>query len=195
MNINAVKGALLVLLAVLIGVVVLARGLDAPDVATTATGGAGDRNASSTPPAPTTTEASSTTTQPPTPVVSETTTTTPPAPTTTQPTPTVHSRSEVRVLVANSTDVCGAAGYQTNALSAAGYVTKTPVNANADVQLDGSVAYYEPDYSADAQVIASEIGLAHVNLSPMPSTLPVEDLQDAHVLIVIGNDSLAKETC
>lgn len=192
MNINAVKGALLVLLAVLIGVVVLARGLDSPDMTTTATGETSNGDATSAPPAPTTTEAPAATT---TLVVSTTETTTPPTTTTTQPPPVAHSRSEVRVLVANSTDVCGAAGYQTNLLSAAGYVTKQAVNTKSEVQLDGSIAYYEPDYSADAQVIASEIGLALVNLAPMPSDLPVEDLQDAHVLVVIGNDSLAKETC
>ena len=192
MNINAVKGALLVLLAVLIGVVVLARGLDSPDMTTTATGETGSGDATSAPPAPTTTA----TPAPPPPVVVTTTeTTAPTTTTTTQPLPVAHSRSEVRVLVANSTDVCGAAGYQTNLLSAAGYVTKQAVNTKPGVQLDGSIAYYEPDYSADAQVIASEIGLALVNLAPMPSDLPVEDLQDAHVLVVIGNDSLAKETC
>lgn len=187
---NVVKGALLVLFAVLIGVVVLARGLDAPD----SNQGANVQTSAQS----TTTQATETTNaaqpapvSPPVSVTQPTTTTIPPPPP--PPTPLPRDRAQVRVQVANSTNACGAAGALTRKLSAAGFNTLGAINASPE--REASFAYYTEGYEVDAQVVAGEAPLDFANIRPMPNELISEDVDDPHVLVVIGNDDLAQDSC
>jgi type IV secretory pathway VirB10-like protein len=210
---NAVRGAIIVVIALVIGVVVLARGLDEPDtgnapvettdttVATTTTSTPAPPPADPEPPTPTGSQPASTDSAPPAPP------TPPEAPTegippaspddmiagsAPAPSPT-HNRHEVRVLVSNGSGECGAAGGLATSLSAQGFNVLPAVNA--DNPADTSAIYYVEQYGADASVVASLLaGVDTSQVLPMPSSPPT-DPGDAHVLIHIGRDDLAQATC
>ena len=101
--------------------------------------------------------------------------------------------STIGVLVANGTDVTGAAGRLSGELNAANYVTLPPRNASPQT---GSAFYYRAGYEVDARCIARLLGESEKPLWPMPDPPPggltLESLGNAFVLILIGLDSLAQ---
>lgn len=101
--------------------------------------------------------------------------------------------SDIGVLVANGTDVSGAAGRLSGELNAANYVTLPPHNASPQT---GSAFYFRAGYEVDAQCIARLLGESEKPLFPMPDPPPggltLESLGNAFVLILIGPDSLAQ---
>lgn len=101
----------------------------------------------------------------------------------------LHPPAEVRVLVANGTTVAGAAGQTSNQLQTdRGYNGLTPTNTTAGVSIDSSSIYYAPGYELDARQIAQILNAAPEAVAPMPADPPVGDLQEAHVLVVLGPD-------
>lgn len=94
--------------------------------------------------------------------------------------------SQVKVLVANGSSVNGAAGTQTDQLEALGYVTATPTNASERVP--ASIVYYTAGFEAEARQLAETLGLADTAVQMLPAVAPVDDLQLANVLLVIGPD-------
>lgn len=110
------------------------------------------------------------------------------SPTTVPTTVPVRAPSEVKVLVANGSDVNGAAGVQTNALKALGYVTGNPGNA---ARVPATVVYFTAGYEAEAAELATAIGAPDTAVQPMPTPAPVDDLALSNILVVIGPD-LAK---
>lgn len=203
---NALRGAIVVVLALVIGVVVLARGLDEPDsddpVQTTDTTAA------------TTTSATEAAVAEPAPAAQEPP---PPPPEAAPPPPPpaddippempddmvvestpapaaspTHSRNEVRVLVANGTSVCGAAGRLATSLSAQGFNVMPATNA--DSAADASAIYYVEQYGADAGVVATMLQVDLSRVLPMPAS-PLTAPGDAHVVIHIGADDLAQPNC
>ena len=101
--------------------------------------------------------------------------------------------STIGVLVANGTDVSGAAGRLSGELNTANYVTLPPVNASAQTS---SAFYYRAGYEVDAQCIADLLGVGSGPFFPMsdppPGGVTLEMLGNAYVLILIGPDSLAQ---
>ncbi|WP_419849956.1 LytR C-terminal domain-containing protein [Candidatus Poriferisocius sp.] len=101
--------------------------------------------------------------------------------------------STIGVMVANGTDVTGAAGRLSGELNAANYVTLPPHNASPQT---GSAFYYRAGYEVDAQCIARLLGESEKPLwlmpDPPPGGLTLETLGNAFVLILIGPDSLAQ---
>jgi len=93
--------------------------------------------------------------------------------------------SEVKVLVANGSGTNGAAGGTTDALEALGYVTATPTNAE---RVPSTIVYFTEGYEAEARSLAEAIGAPDAGVTPMPAVAPVDDLQLANVLVVIGPD-------
>ncbi len=202
---NALRGSIVVVVALVIAVVVLARGLDdaetsdTPDTTTT-TAGAQPASPAASPsdPVPAPKPPPQTVAQPPAPppvvdpippdIEDLQPIETPIAP----PTPPTHNRDEVRVLVANGTSVCGAAGRVATSLSAQGF-NVLPA-ANADNAADSSVLYFVEGYGADAGVLASLLQVDSAQVQPMPATPPT-DPGDAHVLVYIGGDDLAQPNC
>ena len=196
-NQMALKGVVLVLALIAAGAFVLARGLDDGDSDSTVvpptaeavpepveTPDLSENPLDSRSPAPSPGEF-------PTPA---------PAPETTSPTATPPSEdlecrnpSEIGVLVANGTDVRGAAGRLSGELNAANYVTLPPVNASRQT---GSAFYYLDRYKVDAQCIADVLDESEKPLWPMPDPPPggitLDTLGNAYVLILIGPDSLAQ---
>ena len=204
-NQMAIKGVVLVLALIAAGAFVLARGLDddaaepvstaptaeatmeaeeIPDPVGTPADDGGEEAAATPAPEPAATEA---------PV-------TEPAPEVTQapavpPDEELECRdpSTIGVLVANGTDVTGAAGRLSGELNAANYVTLPPHNASPQT---GSAFYYRAGYEVDAQCIARLLGESEKPLWPMPDPPPggltLESLGNAFVLVLIGPDSLAQ---
>lgn len=93
--------------------------------------------------------------------------------------------SEVKVLVANGSGTDGAAGGATDALEALGYVTGTPANAE---RVPSTVVYFTEGYEREAEALAEAIGAPPTSVTPMPAVAPVDDLQLANVLVVLGPD-------
>ncbi len=99
----------------------------------------------------------------------------------------LHPTAEVRVLVANGTTVAGAAGATREQLvTSQGYNGLAPTNTTSAV--DESAIYYVPGYELDARQIAQLLNASPQSVQAMPADPPVEDLAEAHVLVVLGPD-------
>jgi hypothetical protein len=93
--------------------------------------------------------------------------------------------AEVKVLVANGSGVDGAAGGATDALEALGYVTGTPANAD---RVQATIVYFTTGFESEADALAAAIGAPAESVTPMPAVAPVDDLQLANVLVHLGPD-------
>lgn len=188
----AVRGLLLVLVAVVVGVLLL-RSVDDPDeviVADTAPPVEPGDTLPSAAPAPASTAAVPTTngetvTTIATPVTAEVTTTTAAEVGGFQP----RQAAEVSVQVANSTTVRGAAGRTTDRFKAANYITKKPTNY-VGTPLDRTRVYHQPGSLLEARVIAGVLNLdADNDVFPMlQDTSAVQDFETPDVLIALGTD-------
>ena len=196
----ALKGVVLVLALIAAGAFVLARGLDDDDGEPTTTTAQPTAEATAEPeetPEPGETPSGNgqaTAAPAPEATASE------PSPVVTQP-PAIppdeelvcRDPSTIAVLVANGTDVTGAAGRLSGELNAANYVTQPPHNASPQT---GSAFYYRAGSEVDAQCIARLLGESEKPLWPMPDPPPggltLEALGNAYVLILVGPDSLAQ---
>lgn len=106
-----------------------------------------------------------------------------------------HAPDTVKVLVANGGNITGAASVATGTLAARNYVmldaTNSPENAET------TTVYYEPEYQPDAEAIAQILSVSPTAVQPMPATEPGPsgvDARGAHVLVVLGNDPVAEGT-
>lgn len=190
----APRAFLLIGVAVVIGLVLLWKGLDtspsgqapapaapaptteAPDPGSSSGGsgdaGSGDADSSATP----TTAATATTAAP--------TTTAPPV----EPT---HAPNEVKVLVANGSGVSGAAGKVTDMLSPLGWAMESPANAD---KTSVSGIYYKVGYARDARVIQEHFGedpniLQQVPTGGLAVPANAEDrVANADIVIILGSD-------
>ena len=185
MNI-AGKGVLLIIAVITVGIIVLNQGFDKDNSATSA-------------PVPSTQEPQATEDQ--NQEIEEETTTPSEAVSEensggeenegSQPTSTsvLHPPAEVRVLVANGTDVTGAAGATLDTLVAnAGYNGVGAVNDLGEEVLLETFIYYAQGYDLDAQNVRLIINADSNNVLPLPETLPIDDLSDANVLVHVGAD-------
>ena len=108
--------------------------------------------------------------------------------TTTAPQP--HPPTQVKVAVANGSGVQGLAGRLRLQLSSAGYNTIIPA-LNAPATVPATTIYYIAGYAPDATAIATgQLSLPASDIKPMPSPAPVpQALTDgAEVLVVAGAD-------
>lgn len=157
------RGALLVAVAVLIGVLLLARGLDSGDLVASGRDDDGGEQTEGTSPGGT---------------ASSTTSTSAAA---------VRPPSEVRVLVANGSGVPGVAGQRSDALGAAGYVTLEPANA---APTPTTQVLFVEGFQSEASAVATALGFAPTAVQPLPDPPPVDPL-DANVVVVLGQDTEA----
>ena len=101
----------------------------------------------------------------------------------------VRSPSEVKVLVTNGTTTSGVAAKINSRLQPIGYQLGTPGNTTtASAQ---STVQYVAGYEAEAQAVASSLGLASSAVIPMATPAPVADIQAANVIVVIGSELAA----
>ncbi len=192
----AVRGLLLVLVAVVVGVLLL-RSVDDPDevVATDTTPVAepGDTLPAVTqPPATTGAPADGGTTDVDTVSTVVVATTTPTATDTTsadaepfQPRP----AAEVSIQVANSTTVRGAAGRLTDRFKTLSYITKSPTNY-LGAPLERTRIYYQPGSLLEARAIAGVLELDADNdvFTMLADTSAVQRFETPDVLLTLGSD-------
>ncbi|RMH81382.1 MAG: LytR family transcriptional regulator [Actinomyces sp.] len=181
----ATRGILLILVAVAIGVFLLARGFDEPGTSAVEAVPA-DQAATTT--APTDTGEA----QPVDDIGTQTATT---APTTSQPATaaTKLPPAQVKVVTANASGVAGAAGRAKDKLVAAGYVAEAK---NAVARTDASAIYYREGYGENAKEVASLLGAPATIIQAAPDDVMdlVEenaDVADFHIVVILGTDGRA----
>lgn len=198
----AARGAMLIALALIIGLVLMAFALDDPDSelttgddaadssqsddssddGTDATDGTGDDTTTDTGDTGDAVDGSTASSAPPETIgpVDEGTGPRPPA--------------EVNILVANGTGGKGIAGALADRLIADGYIAKA---ANAPSTAAG-IIYYRRGYADDARAVATILGAPPDILTPAPGdgTIAVAAeavadgrLSDANVVVIVGNDN------
>ena len=153
------RGALVLVVAVIIGIVLLNKVDEPPDRQISAGGDSGDDTEETT-----------------------TTALAVPVPTTAP----ARQPGEVKVLSANGTRVNGAAGRVRDVLKALGYNVLSPIETKSPVQ--SSVVYYTAGFDREAQVVAQVLKLQSTAVQPLPAAnaLPVSDLRGANVVAVVG---------
>lgn len=101
------------------------------------------------------------------------------------------NNSEVRVLVANGTDVSGQASRLTSSLRNQGFATREPRNADEQA---ASTIFYRPGFAAEATVVRSVLG-GSTPIAPMSEPDPFIgdgiDLGPVDVLVLVGADDLS----
>lgn len=106
--------------------------------------------------------------------------------TTTTATPTTHAPAEVRVLVLNSTGPSGSARTASDLISAGTFVTLEPDNAT-DRTATATAVFAQAGYEADAAAVAALAGITTAPVA-MPTPPPPPAPADANVVIVLGPD-------
>lgn len=171
---SAMRGVLVIAAAVVVGALLMGRGLSDSSVEAVA----GDKVDSTLPEEDSSGAGGSTTT------TTEATTTTQSATTV----PALRDPSQVAALVLNAAEgKPGIAGRGTDLLKPLGYLTLKPENA----KVDGPTAFlFVEGFAAEAAEIAKAYGLdPAVYVKPLdPANPPVDDTQGAKVIVVIGND-------
>lgn len=157
------RGVLLIVAAVIVGLVLLGKGLDN-------NGGGSSTAAGGTKSTTTTTAASQSTTV-----------------TTAAPQP--HQPAQVKVLVANGAGITGAASTANNTLIAKGYNALSPTNSPT---VSTTAVYFASGYQADAAAIAQLLGAPAAGVQAMPAPPPL-DVKGASVLVVLGPDVAKKK--
>lgn len=160
---STVRGALLIAVAVVIGVVLLGKGFDSgflpatSDTPSEQANDDGDGGGSDT---------------------SSTTTTSTPS--------TTHVPAQVRVIVLNGGGPSGSAGGASTALAAAGFTTLEETNTD---NVGATVVYFVPGFDADAAAVAQALRISAAP-QPMPSA-PITNSPGAgqvDVVVVLGPD-------
>lgn len=182
----ATRGILLIVVAVAIGVFLLARGFDEPG--TSAVEAASTGQTATTTTAPTDTGEA----QPVDDIGTQTATTTP---TTSQPAASSAKLppAQVKVVTANASGVAGAAGRAKDKLVAAGYVAEAK---NAVSRTDTSAIYYREGYGENAKEVASLLGAPATIIQAAPDDVmdlveENEDVADFHIVVIMGTDGQA----
>ena len=113
-----------------------------------------------------------------------------PASTTTTPPTTApvaaRNPAEVKVLVANASDVRGAAGGARTKLLEAKYNVLSPTDS--PTKGAQSSVFFTAEYQADATAVAAALGIPADLVKPLPTPAPVPDLKTANVLVLLGTD-------
>ncbi len=171
---NVARGVMVIVGAVIIGLLLMNRGLSDNRAGASAT----DEP----------TEATATTLADDTTVSSQSTTTATTEPPTTLGAP--RDPSEVAVLVVNGTEnLKGVAGRGTDILKTSNYITREPKNADVN---GPSVILYTDGYQAEANAVAAIYGVDPATyVQPFdPASSPIADTQEANIVVRIGNDGV-----
>ena len=183
------RGLVLIVIAVALGLFLLAKGFDGADSSSAAAGDepaadepAADEPAADEPASDGGDEPASDGGDDPT-----TETTVPAEPDTTRP------PAEVKVAAVNATGAPGVAGRATAILDTQGYVTAAK---NASSNLEVSVVYYQAGYAEDAKAVASVLVIPADLIQPAPPDVldrisNNENVVDFHVFVFQGSDGLA----
>ncbi len=168
---NAIRGLIVVAIAIGIGVFLMNRGLESEETA------AGDVSAETETGTDDTGDGGDT----------DSTTTTA-APSTTEPTAEVRPPAEVSVIVLNGARVAGVAAKGTALLETFSYNMLEP--GNTDAEAPTSAILYTGDAKADAEAVAEVFGIdpATYVAEMTADNQPAAELPTADVIVVIGQD-------
>ncbi len=157
------RGALLLAIAVVLGIVVLNSFDQAPTTDVDAVEGAGTTTTTGDGPADTVGAAVTTT-----------------APT--------RAPGDVTVLVANGTDIRGLAGATATALKGIGYNTLAPTDTTGPV--DATKVLFSPGFEAEARQVATSLQLPPtvVEAPSSANPPPIADTLGANVIVLLGAD-------
>jgi LytR cell envelope-related transcriptional attenuator len=95
--------------------------------------------------------------------------------------------AQVSVLVANGTKVSGAASRVDVQLAQAGYNSVGTANATSSDN-SATVVDFTPGYQPEAAALAASLSLPATAAQPMPSPPPVTDTKGANIVVVVGTD-------
>ncbi len=112
------------------------------------------------------------------------------AETTTVPTAAARPPAEVKVLVLNGTNgIKGVAGRGTTVVTDAGYIAAEAKNADVD---GASVILYMEGFEADARAVATAFGVdPDAVVAPFDAaSSPIADTQASNIVVRIGNDGV-----
>ena len=183
------RGIVLVIVAIALGVFLLARGFDGSDDAADDKSTATDQDRDSTEDPDSGDEGDNGDNTPDSTTSTTSTTTT----STTVPPPVTHPANEVRVAAINGKGAPGLASAAADKLNALGYQTKAKNAVNFGMEM--SVIYYQPGYSDDAKAIAVAINAPVDILNPAPSTILTlikdpSDVSEFNIFILLAEDDL-----
>jgi len=184
------RGVVLIVIAVALGLFLLAKGFDGAD---NTAASAGDEPATDSGDEPASDSGDEPADEPSDDPGSDsgdepvTDTTVPTEPDTTRP------PNEVKVAAVNATGAPGVAGRATAILDTQGYVTAAK---NASSNVETSVVYYQAGYAEDAKAVASVLVIPADLIQPAPPDVVEridnnENVADFHVFVFQGADGLA----
>ena len=102
--------------------------------------------------------------------------------------PRARAKGDVRVLVANGAGIRGLGATTTNALKNLGYNTLAPVDATGPV--DKTSVQYAEGYEAEGRELAASLSLPATVVARMSSPpVAAADIDDAKVLVILGTDA------
>lgn len=101
-----------------------------------------------------------------------------------------HDPAQVKVLVLNGSGKSGVAKAGKDQLAAANYTVLEPGNAQGGT-VAASIVYFVAGYDVDAQTIAAKLGLNASAAQPLPTPLPatIADAQGANIVVIVGTDA------
>ena len=176
--VSASRGAIVVGLAILVGILLLQiYDRDGGDVGKTVTGAISSSSSSAV-----TNSSSSSTATPP---VSGTL----PGDTSGSSSPTTgvtRAPADIKVSVLNAKEVAGVAKTTSDTLQAAGYATLTPGNAPAQT---GTTVHCKAGFESDATALATATGIAGATVQAFPASVPTgaqPDAATADCFIILG---------
>ncbi|MET0729195.1 MAG: LytR C-terminal domain-containing protein [Acidimicrobiales bacterium] len=165
-SVNPARGAALVVVAVLLGLVLLRNGIDTSEVVTSSNG---DDSSTDAGDAEEGTDAGTGEGEEDTPT-----------------TVAVRPPAEVSVIVLNGTSVSGAAGKYSTAIGTAGYQMLDP--GDAPTKIPTTQVFFTPGFEQEAAAVALAAG-APGTVTPVPLTSPPPgEVGAANVVVVIGAD-------
>jgi hypothetical protein len=102
----------------------------------------------------------------------------------------VHDPAQVKVLVLNGSGKSGVAKTGADQLKAANYTTLEPSNSKGGT-VTASIVYFVAGYDVDAQTVAAKLGLNASAAQPLPTPLPatIADAQGANIVVIVGTDA------
>lgn len=103
---------------------------------------------------------------------------------TTAATTAARAPKDVKVISANGTTVKGVARKVTDQLKSAGYNVLAPTDTPQRAQ--ASVVYFAGGFEREAQAVAASLGLAPTTVQALPTPPPVPDTRGANVVVVVG---------
>ena len=100
----------------------------------------------------------------------------------------VRTPAQIKVLPANGTSTGGAGLLIFNRLKQAGYNVLAATNTTSQGSATTSNVYFNPGFDREAAVVAQLLGLPDSAVQPMPTPPPVSDTRGADVIVVVGPD-------